>query len=432
MALTIKCCIENNNFGDEPLNLFLAKQISKDEVKLIDLENREAMAILGGGSVLSQALSTDIVWGSGYISDNVRVIEPPQQICSVRGPLTRQLLLSQGIACPEVYGDLALLLPRFHNPKVEKKYALGVIPHYIDKTEKNVKRLQRAGCKIIDICSGLENVIRDILSCERIVSSTLHGIIVADAYGVPAMWVEFSDKVCGKGFKFLDYFASVHRTNGIPFKVTSKTSLKELNELFTPYKINIDLDLLYNACPYKPLTPKPIRIVFRNDDVGPNTKFEELYKLYSFIKTKYPVANIYSCVYLLESNQRIPTTPKINFEVTKMFDLAQLPKLYTIVSHGLMHFAHARESTERQEFSILTSRFLLKTQRFLPPFVEWNSETERICKNHGISIIGKEPWRSLDREDFDSSHPYWLFHSGTKPLEQWINKINADKNANKS
>ena len=93
-----------------------------------------------------------------------------------------------------------------------------------------------------------------------------------------------------------------------------------------------------------------------------------------------------------------------------------------------MHFAHKRQPYNIQELSIVTSCNLLKTKLFLPPFVEWNNDTEKICIDNGITILGKENWKSLDKEEFNSSHSYWFFHSWRHNIIDLINKIKKDKN----
>ena len=72
-----------------------------------------------------------IVWGTGCIAPG-RIGQTPKKIYAVRGPLTKKELDKRGISCPEIYGDPALLFPQIYNPKIEKKYKLGIIPHYID------------------------------------------------------------------------------------------------------------------------------------------------------------------------------------------------------------------------------------------------------------------------------------------------------------
>ena len=63
--------------------------------------------------------------------------------------------------------------------------------------------------KVIDLhTKEVKSVIDEITSCMRIVSSSLHGIIVAHAYGIPALWVQ-NNYVDTDGFKFYDYFSSV-------------------------------------------------------------------------------------------------------------------------------------------------------------------------------------------------------------------------------
>lgn len=77
----------------------------------------------------------------------------------------------------------------------------------------------------------VEKVTREILSCENIISSSLHGLIVAHAYNIPALWVEFSNKIFGNGIKYQDYFESLKiRFYKADFIETGKTA-EELLQL---------------------------------------------------------------------------------------------------------------------------------------------------------------------------------------------------------
>ena len=136
-----------------------------------------------------------IIWGSGLLYPEQRIKAPPLKVYAVRGPLTREYLVSYGVNCPEIYGDPALLFPLFYKPIVEKRYKYGIIPHFRDKQSVLLQQYrQDENVLIIDV----ENVkpwhkfIDDIASCDFIISSSLHGIIISDAYKVPNIWVEFS------------------------------------------------------------------------------------------------------------------------------------------------------------------------------------------------------------------------------------------------
>ena len=253
--IIVKCYKHDTNFGDEVTNYFLVNAIAhQKEILLVNIHD-PMPAYLGCGSILKWATSEDIVWGSGFMNDTDKCLGKPKKVCSVRGKLSRKALIAQGIPCPEIYGDPALLYPLFYRPQVEKKYKLGIIPHYVDSTNPNIEHFKKEGVLIIDILAGYKKVIESVLSCEKIVASCLHGLIISDAYNVPCMWIEFSDKVIGKGFKFRDYFSGVGRTDLQPLRITEATTLENLYSLFYPYTLTFDRQKLLNACPFKPKTP---------------------------------------------------------------------------------------------------------------------------------------------------------------------------------
>lgn len=196
-------------------------------------------------------LKNTVVWGTGFIAESGRLQGIPRKVCAVRGPLTRENLKKTGISCPEIYGDPALLYPRIYKPNINKKYKLGIIPHFIDKDNTLLKNFTNVPeVRIIDIEDPINTVVDNINSCKYIASSSLHGIIAADAYGIPSVYIKFSEKVIGDGFKFRDYFGSVNRTETEPLKVDEKTTVDSMYEQFYNYKIDIDLQELLDACPF--------------------------------------------------------------------------------------------------------------------------------------------------------------------------------------
>ena len=119
----------------------------------------------------------------------------------------------------------ALLLPRFFNPTVVKKYKVGIIPHFSDKRHPWVESYRNdPRVLIIDIESGIGNVVRAIKSCEMILSSSLHGLVCADAYGIPNVWIKLSDKLLGGSFKFRDYRLSINAAEAVPVDVQADPS----------------------------------------------------------------------------------------------------------------------------------------------------------------------------------------------------------------
>ena len=248
----------HRNFGDE-LNFYLIKKLSKKRIfnqSNILCKNHENIMIIG--SIIEMNTNKNsIIWGSGAMyGGQKKILEKPKKVLAVRGPLTRDFLLSQGVDCPEVYGDPALLLPLIYQPKVTKKYKLGIIPHYRDidseflvnlKEDKEVKIFKLKGYD-----EDWQKMLDEICACEFIVSSSLHGLIISDAYNIPNLWIKLSNKIGGGNFKFHDYFMSVGRNICEPVTIEHIISKEELYGYKNQYQSIVwNPEKLLKAAPFE-------------------------------------------------------------------------------------------------------------------------------------------------------------------------------------
>lgn len=212
------------------------------------------------GSIIKYARSGCYVWGAGSPRQD-DIVSPDAKYCAVRGPYTRDLVLRNGGECPEVYGDPAWFLPTIFHPKVEKTHKTGLILHYqheeaqlnVDPSVRQIG-IRRLGYKEI------ESFLTEMLQCERIVSTSLHGLIIAQAYGLPAMLATVSEsraQVHGDGIKFRDYFASVGIHNPNPaFDLSQESLISDATfdeKDFVPIRNKINLTKLVEAAPFKVL-----------------------------------------------------------------------------------------------------------------------------------------------------------------------------------
>lgn len=250
----------NRNLGDA-LNLIIVPYLFKRKV----IPKRYSFEFMYNksfnyqciGSVLGDINSKSVVCGIGSISDNVIVSHEPVKIYGVRGPLTRELLMKQGIACPPLYGDPALLLPRMYKPIRPIKYKIGFIPHYADQGKLIVKKiLSLPNVKFIDILlpkarwkpsiyGHWKSFVDSICECDIIVSSSLHGLILGDAYRKRTLWVKFGNDVLGNDFKFHDYYASMGM-HVDPIALEEESDLDVLNRASYKPISNINLEHLLN------------------------------------------------------------------------------------------------------------------------------------------------------------------------------------------
>jgi len=176
--------------------------------------------LVGIGSIIQwYEVANAQIWGSGLIESYGSIHNA--DFLAVRGIITQRRILELGYKAPLVLGDPALLLPLIYSPEIKSQYELGVIPHFRHYDEA-VNMFKGTDVPVIDLRSDdIELVTRTILSCKKIVSSSLHGLIVPHSYGIQAVWGQFfSSKLSGDDVKFLDYFSSVGILPYEPFRVT--------------------------------------------------------------------------------------------------------------------------------------------------------------------------------------------------------------------
>lgn len=247
-----------DNFGDALVPLLIEK-ISGKKVKWAPTDEKsnkiikKAKVYLAIGSILEQAGPNNIVWGSGIMHSTSKLKK--STFLAVRGPISYSRVLASGFKMDKIWGDPALLLPMyFPVPKSVKRDVASIIPHYVDYPEVFEKYKHKEGIEVLDLkSSDIDLLIQKIATSKIVFSSSLHGLIVAHAYGIKAIWVLFSDKLNGDDIKFNDYFMSLNIRLYKPFEfnenLISKTFDKEISVPKTQKLQEVQLNLI-KSCPF--------------------------------------------------------------------------------------------------------------------------------------------------------------------------------------
>lgn len=212
------------------------------------------------GSVIKYARDGSHVWGSG--TPNSRdTLAAGAVYHAVRGPLTRDLVIENGGTCPPVYGDPAWLLPILYPRKRQPSHKTGLIVHF---THEDMTTPVAPDVKRIDIrrlgYAEIEAFLDEMHDCERIISSSLHGVIIAQAYGIPACLATVTNsaaQIHGDGIKFDDYYQSIGHDRApeavdlSQFLTVDHDSISQ--DRFMLARKPIDLPALLAAAPFEAL-----------------------------------------------------------------------------------------------------------------------------------------------------------------------------------
>lgn len=246
------------NFGDI-LNLFIIKNLTSRPIMLINPSSFLFRKIIPHyfaiGSILYRTNKKSIVWGTGIMRKNE--IVRAKKYFAVRGPRSRNRILELGHKCDKNYGDPALLTSLFYKPiLLKKKIKYGIIPHYVDYKVAKKYFDKYQDVNVINILDPVKEVIDEVISCEKIFSSSLHGIIISHSYNIPALWLKMSNNLSGDNIKFYDYFESVELINNKPIELKRDIDLSKVFDENCKFSLpnlevvkQVQLDLL-RTCPF--------------------------------------------------------------------------------------------------------------------------------------------------------------------------------------
>lgn len=197
----------SNNVGDT-LTSYLIEKIT-GQLPIYVEPHLRTPKVMVTGSILNHAVDFTTVWGAG-LADFQHDAPPSACYTAVRGPHTARRCRIQAERSSPALGDPALLMPRFFDPRNPDgsrllDYSVGICPHYIHQAEAFEWARGIKDVKVLNVLQSPEDFVSDMLACEVIYSSSLHGLIFADAYGIPSQWIDGTAKLGGDGMKFLDH-----------------------------------------------------------------------------------------------------------------------------------------------------------------------------------------------------------------------------------
>ena len=200
------------NVGDYLAPVVVAGALARCGLRIGD-KARGCSRLLAVGSVLHFARDGDTIWGVGR---NGKMPEGRHtfsllDVRAVRGPLTMEFLAARGIPCPTTYGDPALLLPQLYpelRSETGARRSVVVVPHFRDT------RVHGGAWKVLRPTVWWRTFVEEIQRAEFVVSSSLHGIVVAEAFGIPARWLRVS--ALEHDLKYRDYYLGTGRPQPRP------------------------------------------------------------------------------------------------------------------------------------------------------------------------------------------------------------------------
>lgn len=181
------------------------------------------------------------IWGTGFI--NYKEKDSPFyrkkiRFAAVRGQLSKkrvETIIGKKLDIPT--GDAGILSSYLIPTPSLKRHKVGIISHFREQDDPIWKELLNYydNSIFIDVLQHPSIVIRQIAECEYVISSSLHGLIIADSFNIPNIHIVVTDKLLGDGFKFDDYYSAYGIEH--PSLDMKKDAFPTLEWIKTNYKI---------------------------------------------------------------------------------------------------------------------------------------------------------------------------------------------------
>ncbi|MGP5652931.1 polysaccharide pyruvyl transferase family protein [Glutamicibacter arilaitensis] len=257
---------ETFNFGDWIGPQLIHQLTGRQPVHMRRLRKNRRV-LFSVGSILGVMRRNNVdIWGSGLIKPltqneiDVKRKLSGIKVHAVRGKLTQDHLIKNlGWDVPDVYGDPALLIPDYLPSTGVTATEVSCVPHYVHREQLIAGNPEAA---IVDVRMEVANVVRQIQESKAVISSSLHGLIIAQAYDIPWVRLDVVDKpLTGGDFKFEDFYSCLDRSTVSSISVRQEDlttlNLTELAREASLPRLEVDLTKLRNSLPVK-VCKKPV------------------------------------------------------------------------------------------------------------------------------------------------------------------------------
>lgn len=193
------------NIGDE-FNHWFWQEIFDEDFRCYS----DDILLVGIGTVLNDKLpkaSITHVLGSGVGYGNGGKVDPSRwNIHFVRGKLSANAL---GLGEQMAISDPGILISRLRPQEVVHQYPISFMPHIGIDSERYRRFIEEViGWHYISPSDEEDKILKEIVASSKLITSAMHGAIIADSYRVPWLAVNTSPEILP--FKWQDWFSSLN------------------------------------------------------------------------------------------------------------------------------------------------------------------------------------------------------------------------------